>query len=231
MLATGNESRGIDERGSLVARSGRSWDRSRESQRCVLGCQRRVNERSRTGQHGVPSPAHDNPRILSNRRTSHHRPTRAVTSNKEPAVLKLITWIVTGVLLFLVISGLLARFFSVENVERDDEVALIEAQVKGDANGIVEKLAGCRASPACVASARANASRLRRPGPVKILSLKSQNAHSLTSSTGTTRLAWTVIGKLPVVQCVRVRRSGNLLEGFSVTLLALSAPIPNEADC
>ena len=136
-----------------------------------------------------------------------------------------------GVLLFLAISGVLARYFSVENVERDDELALIEAQTKGDANAMIEKLYGCRESPACVAGARANANALRRAGAVKILSVKSTNSHSLTSSTGTTRLAWTVIGRLPVVQCVKVRRTGNFLEGIKVALLSLSAPIPNEADC
>jgi len=148
-----------------------------------------------------------------------------------PAVLKRVALIVVGVLLFLAISGLLARFFSVENTERDDELALIEAQTKGDVNGMLARLDGCRASPACVAIVRANASRLRRSGAVKILSLKSPNAHSLGSSTATTRLAWTVIGRLPVVQCIRVHRSGNFFAGITVTLLSLSAPIPNEADC
>jgi hypothetical protein len=139
--------------------------------------------------------------------------------------------IVFGVLLFLAISGVLARFLSVENVERDDDLALIEAQVKGDVNGMLARLDGCRASPACVTRARADASSLRRAGVVKILSLKSATAYSLTGGTGKTRLAWTVIGKLPVVQCVEVRRTGNFLEGVKVTLLSLSAPIPNEADC
>jgi len=94
-------------------------------------------------------------------------------------------------------------------------------------------LSGCRASPSCVAAVRRNASdpRLRRAGAVKILSLKSSTAYALDGATGKTRLAWTVIGKLPVVQCVEVRRSGNFLGGVTVTLLALSAPIPNEADC
>jgi hypothetical protein len=138
---------------------------------------------------------------------------------------------VLGVLLFLVISGALARFLSVENVERDDDLALIEAQARGDVNGMLDRLAGCRASPECVARARANASGLRRAGAVKILSLKSRTAYSLTGSTGKTRLAWTVIGELPVVQCVEVRRTGSFLEGVKVALLSLSAPISNEADC
>ena len=134
-------------------------------------------------------------------------------------------------MLFLAISVVLARYFSVENVERDDELALIEAQSRGDANGMIERIYRCRSSPACVAQARANADALRREGAVKILSVKSTNSHSVTSSTGTTRLAWTVIGRLPVVQCLKVRRRGSLFEGFTITVLSLSAPIPNEADC
>jgi hypothetical protein len=139
--------------------------------------------------------------------------------------------IVLGVLLFLAVSGMLARFLVVENVERDDDLALIRAQARGDVNGMLDKLRGCRASPACAASARANARSLRRPGAVEILSLKSATQYSLTGSTGMTRLAWTVAGRLPVVQCVEVRRSGSFLKGITVTLLSLSAPIPNEGDC
>jgi hypothetical protein len=139
--------------------------------------------------------------------------------------------IVVGVLLFLVISGELARFLSVENSERSDEEALIRAEARGDANGMLRQLSGCSLSASCTASVRANASSLRRSGTVKILSLKSSTAYSLTGATGKTRLAWTVIGRLPVVQCVEVRRTGSVLGGIAVTLLSLSAPISNEADC
>ena len=130
-------------------------------------------------------------------------------------------------------SGVLARLLSVENTERDGELALIEAQARGDAAGMLSRLDGCDERPSCAALVRANAAdpRLRRAGAVKILSVKSSTAYSLTGATGKTRLAWTVIGRLPVVQCVLVRRSGNFLTGITVTLLGLSAPIPNEADC
>ena len=136
-------------------------------------------------------------------------------------------------LAFLLISGLLARFLSVENAERDAEEALIEAQVRGDASGMLDRLSGCSSRPACVAAVRANVAnpRLRRSGAVKILQLSSSTAYSLTGVSGETRLAWTVIGKLPVVQCVGVRRTGNFFTGVSVTLLSLGAPIPNEGDC
>ena len=136
-------------------------------------------------------------------------------------------------LLFIAISGLLARFLSTENTERDADLALIAAQARGDVRGMLDQISGCRASPACVASVRANASnpRLLRKGAVKILQLTSPTAYSLTGASGRTRLAWTVIGKLPVVQCVGVRRGGNVITGVTITLVSLSAPIPNEGDC
>lgn len=138
-----------------------------------------------------------------------------------------------GLILVLLVSVLLARFLGVENAERDADLALIQAQAKGDVAAMLEQISGCRESPACVATVRANASnpRLRRSGAVKILQLQSPTAYSLAGATGKTRLAWTVIGKLPVVQCVGVRRSGNVLAGITITLVSLSAPIPNEADC
>ncbi|HMD51308.1 MAG TPA: hypothetical protein VKG62_01240, partial [Solirubrobacteraceae bacterium] len=107
-----------------------------------------------------------------------------------------------AVVAFLLVSGLLARFLSTENTERDDDLALIEAQARGDASGMLNLLDGCRERPACVATVSANARdpRLLRSGSIKILSLESATAYSLTGSTGMTRLAWTVIGKLPVVQ-------------------------------
>jgi hypothetical protein len=139
--------------------------------------------------------------------------------------------IATAILLFLGVSALLARFLSTENAERSAESALLGAQVRGDANGMLARLHGCRERAACVATVRANAVGLRRTGAVKILSLKSATAYSLSGATGTTRVAWTVIGRLPVVQCVKVRRTGSFLSGIRVTLLSISAPIAGEADC
>ena len=134
-------------------------------------------------------------------------------------------------LAFVAISVLLARFLSAENVERDKELTLLQAQARGDVGAMLRALHGCNAHPSCVAAVRADAQRLRRQGAVKILSLKSSTAYSLAGANGTTRLAWTVIGRLPVVQCVRVRRTGSFFSGIHVTLISLSTPIANEADC
>jgi hypothetical protein len=133
--------------------------------------------------------------------------------------------------LFLLISALLARYFSAENAERDQELAVLQAQVRGDAAAMLDRLSGCRRSAHCVATVSADAARLRRRGAVKILSIKSSTASSLTGASGVSRVAWAVIGRLPVVQCFDVRRTGNPLSGIHIALLALSAPIPGEADC
>jgi hypothetical protein len=133
--------------------------------------------------------------------------------------------------LFIAISGLLARFLSAEGVERDDIYAVLQAQAAGNAQGMLDDQAGCGQRPSCVATTHANATSLRRNGAVKILTLASPTTHTLTGATGQTRVAWTVIGKRPVVQCVEVRRTGDFLRGITVTLVSISAPIPNEADC
>ena len=138
-----------------------------------------------------------------------------------------------AVIVVLVASGVLARFLSVENAERADDLALIQAEAKGNTVAMLDQLSGCRESPSCVATVKANVSnpRLRRSGAVKILQLESKTAYSLFAATGKTRVAWTVIGSLPVVQCVDVRRTGNFLKGINVTLIGLSAPIDNEGTC
>lgn len=143
------------------------------------------------------------------------------------------TLFAASVVLVLFVSGLLARFLSVENAERADELALIQAEVNGNAAAMLDQLSGCRHSTSCIASVRANASNpsLRRAGAVKILQLESKTAYSLSDTTGKTRLAWTVIGSLPVVQCVSVRRTGSFLAGIHVHLIGLSAPIDKEGTC
>jgi hypothetical protein len=138
-----------------------------------------------------------------------------------------------GVLVFLVISVLLARFLQVENTERDADLALIQSETKGDVQGMLSQISGCRSSAACVASVKANAAnpRTHRAGEAKILLLNSKTSYLLFGGTGKTRFAWTVLGSNPVVQCIDVKRSGNFLTGITVRLIGLSAPISNEGDC
>jgi hypothetical protein len=139
--------------------------------------------------------------------------------------------IVLGVVAFLAVSTVLARFFAAENIERDHELLLFQAEAKGDVAGMLAQLSGCGASARCVAGVRSDAALLRRGGAVQILSTQSSKNHSLTGSVGETRVAWKVSGRYPVVQCVRVRRGGNFLTGISIALVAVSARLPGTADC
>jgi hypothetical protein len=137
--------------------------------------------------------------------------------------------IALAVLVFLAISAGLARWLTTENAERDRVVALLEAQARGDAGAMLRELDRC--APACTARVRANARRLRRPGEVDIVLYESGTAHVLTGKTAPTRVVWKTPDTLTVVQCVRVRRSGNALGGLDVELLDVSAPIRRTASC
>ena len=156
------------------------------------------------------------------------RPLRGRLASLRPVHWALIALVVV---LFFAISGLLARFFATENVERDDILAVLHAEVVGNERGMLAQLSGCVSAPKCVTVVKADAAFLHRNGSVKILDLTSESNHSLGASTGPTRVAWTVIGHLPTVQCVTVKRSGNFLTGISVALLSIGRPINSEADC
>jgi hypothetical protein len=138
-----------------------------------------------------------------------------------------------AVIVILAVSALLARFLSVENAERSDEVALLQAEVGGDLPGMLAQLDGCRHDAKCLSLAKANSSNphLRRSGAVKILQIEAPTAYSPFGATGKTRVAWTVIGSRPVVQCVQVSRTGNFLSGVHVHLLEIGAPISGEGKC
>jgi hypothetical protein len=140
--------------------------------------------------------------------------------------------IALGVVLFLGVSALLARVFSAEGAERSAVTALIQAEARGDALGVVSLLHGCLDRPACSARVRAVAAGLARPGKLSILQLEPSTGFSLGSTTGIARVAWDTSGSsLPVVQCVLVHRAGDAIQGLSIQLLALSARIKSDADC
>lgn len=142
-----------------------------------------------------------------------------------------IALICTAVVVVAGISVLLARWLSLENTERDAVLAVLRAQARGDVSAMLTRLDGCRSDPACLASVRSDAQQLHGTGAVKILAYDSKTSYALSSTTGRTRVAWKLPGRLPNVQCVLVRRSGNALTGLSVSLRALSEPIPLQSDC
>lgn len=144
-----------------------------------------------------------------------------------------IVLIVVAAAVFVAIAGGLARFLSTEGRERDLVRGLLQAQTRGDAAAMLDRLApSCRRDARCRATVVANARRLARPGDPKIIAYQSATSYALGSATGLTRVAWTVVNRgLPVVQCVTVRRAGTVLAGRRVSLLRLGAPIDNESSC
>jgi hypothetical protein len=134
-----------------------------------------------------------------------------------------------GILLFLVISFALARFLAVENQERDADLTVLRAEARGDAPAMLAALHGC--GPGCQATVAADAAKLRGPGEVSILADMSATAYALTGRTAKTRIAWKLPGRLPTVQCLLVRRTGNAITGVSVNVQAIGAPIPLQSDC
>jgi beta-lactamase class A len=135
-----------------------------------------------------------------------------------------------GALAFLAVALLLARYLTTENRERDAVYALLRDQARGDAAAMLARLDGCQAR--CRADVEANARRLARPGQVKILAYQSSTSYALGAAEGPTRVAWTIVDRqLPVVQCVLVQRTGNVLAGRGINLRRLSVPIDRLASC
>jgi hypothetical protein len=138
--------------------------------------------------------------------------------------------IVAAVVAFLGVSFLVARWLNNDTVERAKVTELLEDQIRGDADAMLRRLEDCK-DPACVAIVRRNAARLRGQGELKIALYQSQTAHALGSRTRFTRVVWFTPERLTTVQCVLVRRKGNVFAGTTVSLLRVTAPIGRESSC
>ncbi len=136
-----------------------------------------------------------------------------------------------GLALFLFISLILARVFSAGGAEQTAITLLIRDEAAGNQAGMTSRIQNCAHDPACRAGVAHDANALKRPGSISILKLDPSAGFSLTSTTGTARVAWKTPGSLPIVQCVRVRRAGDAISGITIELLKLSARIKSDANC
>lgn len=143
----------------------------------------------------------------------------------------LLILIALGVVVFLFLSALLTRALSVSSAEQAAITSLVQAESRGDAAAIVGKIRDCGQTPSCRARADADAQALRHPGFVTVIKLDQSAGLSLGSTLGTARVAWRIGNGLPIVQCVRVRRAGNVLSGLRVELLEISRRIPSDHAC
>jgi hypothetical protein len=139
--------------------------------------------------------------------------------------------IVLAVIVFVAITIVVGRFLGAATAERNEATEVIKLQAQGKANQVVDRIEGCRANPACVGRTTAQVQRLHTPGRVTIVRVDDAAGLGLGSSTDTARIVWKAGTRLPTVQCVRVRRSGNPISGYNVDVLALSATIGREDSC
>lgn len=65
----------------------------------------------------------------------------------------------------------------------------------------------------------------------RILRIDGVAGFAVTGRTDTARVAWRSGDRLPVVQCVRVRRQGDPVSGYDVAVLRISEPIGREEEC
>ena len=135
------------------------------------------------------------------------------------------------VVVFLVVSALLARVYSSVTAERSGVTALVAAEARGDEAEMIRDLYRCGASAACRARVAQDATALRQPGAVSVLDLSVSSSFPVVGETGVARVAWEVPGQLPVTQCVRVRHTGNPITGMKVELLEISTRIKTSSDC
>ena len=135
-----------------------------------------------------------------------------------------------GVFVFIGISAMLARALSATGTERSRVLEVVQAEARGDAQTVLRHTPACAREPACVAAVETFVAKVQGPGEIEILQYKPSVQMPVTNGVGTGRVAWRAGAGLPVVQCVRVRREGPL-SGAGVELLAISAPIGNEASC
>lgn len=142
-------------------------------------------------------------------------------------------WVViaVGVVVFLAVSVVLARWLTADNAERDKVENLLDAQARGDGAAMIRQIAGCAADPACRSEVAAQARALRSAGRVEIVDYESATAHALGAKRGATRVVWKTPSRLTTVQCVQIDRTGNVLSGPSVTVTAVSEPIGRQAAC
>jgi hypothetical protein len=134
--------------------------------------------------------------------------------------------------LFLAVSAVLARVFSLDGAERSAITALVTDEAAGTESAAISQIHACARRPACRMSVAADVAALSHPGAVAIIQIQPSAGFSLGSTVGTSRVAWRVGFSLPIVQCVRVRRAGDAIGGFQVQLLAITARLePSDRPC
>ncbi|PZS10868.1 MAG: hypothetical protein DLM64_07800 [Solirubrobacterales bacterium] len=139
--------------------------------------------------------------------------------------------VLLAIVVVLAVSAILARVWSTAAAESAAITGLVQAEARGDQSAMLARIQGCEVTLPCRTRVAQDIAALTRPGRLAVLQLRASTGFSLTGTVGTARVAWKVPSSLPIVQCVRVRRTGSALRGLRVQLLAVSLRIKSDADC
>jgi len=137
-----------------------------------------------------------------------------------------------GVVAFIGASLGVGRLLVARGAEQTMLMGLITDQNAGRSDRVVAAISGCSESAECVNAVAALVKQVKDPGAsLKVLQIVQGTKLSSGPSTGVSRIAWRSNGRLPVVQCVPTRRTGSVISGFRVEVLAVSKPIAREGSC
>jgi hypothetical protein len=132
---------------------------------------------------------------------------------------------------FVVLSFVIARVLTVGNAERDAVYRLVRAEAAGDQAAVVGLVRGCAGDPTCFERVRRTIARVQHPGTAKLLRFDGPGGIALAGRSGPARVAWKVGTALPVVQCVRLRTTGNPLGGYTVRIIRVDEPTALDEPC
>lgn len=140
--------------------------------------------------------------------------------------------ILAGLLVFVAGSLAVGRILAARGAERSLLEGVIRDQAKGDANALADGLPNCGTGTKCRAETQALVAKVGGPGkPLEILQITGGAGSGPGAAEGVARIAWHTGDSLPVVQCVAVKKSGNVVSGFTLSVERVSKPIAREGAC
>lgn len=136
-----------------------------------------------------------------------------------------------AVAVFVVLSLVIARVLTIGNAERDAVYRLVRAEAAGDQAAVLSRVHGCAGDTACVARVRRTIARVQSPGTAKLLRFDGPGGIAVTGRSGSARVAWKVGAALPVVQCMRLRTTGDPVGGYTVRITRVDEPTALDEPC
>ena len=143
-----------------------------------------------------------------------------------------ITLILVGLVAFVAISLGVGRMLGARDAERVLVERIIRDEAGGNAGALARELPDCGPGTACNRNTVQLVKKVAGPGQkLEILQVTKGAGLGPTSAKGVSRIAWHVGGRLPVVQCLVLEKTGDVVNGFGVRLLKISNPIAREGAC